>query len=61
MQLPFMGTTAVDDFYKGTRAAVAGATTTISIVFSQKLFKKILNFKFLFQSILLYPKKVNHY
>lgn len=29
MQLPFMGTTAVDDFYKGTRAAVAGATTTI--------------------------------
>lgn len=30
MQLPFMGTTAVDDFYKGTRAAVAGATTTIS-------------------------------
>ena len=29
MQLPFMGTVAVDDFYAGTAAGLAGGTTTI--------------------------------
>lgn len=29
-QLPFMGTVAVDDFYHGTQAAVAGGTTMLS-------------------------------
>jgi dihydropyrimidinase len=28
LELPFMGTTSIDDFDKGSRAAVAGGTTT---------------------------------
>jgi dihydropyrimidinase len=35
LELPFMGTTAVDDFDKGTQAAVAGGQPVLSTLSSQ--------------------------
>lgn len=57
-QLPFGGTVSVDDFYKGTRAAVSGGTTTISMNWRMR-YPCNKNTAILFQSILLYQTKIS--
>ena len=50
MQLPFMGEVAVDDFYYGTRAAVAGGTTMVGYL----ILSLFLFFSFRLSTLFLY-------
>jgi len=45
MQLPFMGTNAIDDFDIGTKAAIAGGTTSFIFLFQIEINLKLPHIK----------------
>ncbi len=44
MEMPFMGDVTADDYYNGTRAAIAGGTTMVSVAMQMPCLAQRTNF-----------------